>query len=177
MSLKSEPDLPSLTIPNHDKGAANKASSKNDLKSTLSATKWLLVFTALFLFTFMAVFIISRFHPIVSYNAVEQFNQSRNYALNPFNEVDAYELCHIQTQTAHGEQLITSYPDAHSSRFEPGQGIYKIFLVAHIGTYNDYQEAKIHCHINPYQHQIKYYKTIFPRGSSIMSRALKFFNS
>lgn len=174
MATTNEPDLASLAIPTQanlyqQKNNSNQAIAKKTiLKLTIMALVLMLLVSAL-AFTFQHLFSVTKS------SAIEEFNSTRNYDMTPFDELDAQNICQLQTQEVHGKQLLTSYIDVHSSRFEPSAGVYKIFLVAHLGTRSHYEEAAIHCQINPYQHNIKHYKTVFSKNSSIMSRALKFF--
>ena len=108
-------------------------------------------------------------------SSVVAFNATRNYEQTPFDELDAQQICQFQTQDQYRGQLLLTYLDTHSSRYEPSLGIFKIFLVAHIGERGNYEEANIHCYINPQDHLIEHYKAIFPQKSSLMSRALSFF--
>ena len=163
--------IPSLKIPRGFKldEKSNKVVRKN------SVIKPLLILVLSVGLVAIAAFIFSHMKSSVNGAAVLAFNASRDYSQTPFDILDAQQICQFQTQEVHGKHLIMSYLDTHSSRFEATMGIYKIFLVAHLGTRDNYEEANIHCYINPQKHLISHYKTVFPEKSSIMSRALKFF--
>jgi hypothetical protein len=163
--------IPSLKIPRGYK--LDKQGKKVVRKG--SVLKPLLLLTGCVGIIVMAAFFFSHMKSSVNGAAVVAFNSTRDYAQTPFDVLDAQQICQFQTQEVHGNRLIMSYLDTHSSRFESSLGIYKIFLVAHVGTRSDYEEANIHCYIDPNQHLISHYKTIYPEKSSIMSRALKFF--
>ncbi|HEY7771679.1 MAG TPA: hypothetical protein VIC26_00750 [Marinagarivorans sp.] len=164
--------IPSLAVP--------RGFNPDQLPTDTGIKRFVRVKTLLITFTVIAAvslvfFAASQLGTNVNGAAVKAFNASRDYRQTPFDILDAQQICQFQTQETHGKRLLMSYLDTHSSRFEPRLGIYKIFLVAHIGNRNEYDEATIHCHINPSKHLINHYKTVFPEKSSIMSRAIRFF--
>ena len=123
----------------------------------------------------VGAYLFSKYMPELNTASVLKFNQGRNYDQTPFDELDALQICQFQTKDTHGENLVLAYLDSHSSRFESASGVYKVFLFARIGKPKEYEEAVIHCHINPHKHLIEHYKTVYPEKRSLMSRALKFF--
>lgn len=165
--------IPSLKIPH---GFKLDAKSKKVIRKHSVIKPLLILFVSAGVIV-LAAFIFNHMKSSINGGAVLAFNASRDYTQTPFDVLDAQQLCQFQTQEVHGRHLIMSYLDTHSSRFEPATGIYKIFLVAHVGKRNDYEEAKIHCYIDPNKHLISHYKTIFSGKGSIMSRALKFFTN
>lgn len=166
--------IPSLKVP---RGFKPDDPQSDTGKKRFAKAKTLLIIVTTVALASLVFFAASQLGTKVNGAAVLAFNASRNYQQTPFDILDAQQICQHQTQETHGDRLLMSYLDTHSSRFEPRLGIYKIFLVAHIGVRGDYEEAKIHCHINPASHLINHYKTVFPEQSSIMSRAIKFFSS
>ena len=164
--------IPSLKVPH---GFKLDAKTKKTIRKN-SIIKPLLIISISAGLIVLAAFVFNHMKSSINGGAVLAFNASRDYSQTPFDELDAQQLCQFQTQEVHGKHLLMSYLDTHSSRFEANAGIYKIFLVAHLGTRTNYDEAKIHCYIDPQKHLISHYKTVFSGKGSIMSRALKFFN-
>ena len=115
--------------------------------------------------------------PKVNTKSVVDFNKTRNYRQTPFDELDALQICQYQTREIHSTRLLTSYVDSHSSRFEHSTGVYKVFVFARIGEARDYDDAIIHCHINPHKHLIEHYQTVYPEKPSLISRAFKLFSA
>jgi hypothetical protein len=166
-------EIPSLDIPptnNKDRQSLTAGLKRGSLGKSLG---YLVVSIACIS---GVAFLFISFLPPKNGTAVMAFNASRNYNLTPFDELDAQQICQHQSRESHGNQLVLSYLDTHSSRFEPRTGFYNVFLIAHIGTRSSYDEAVIHCYVDPQQHLINYYKTVYPLRASLMSRALKFFS-
>lgn len=99
----------------------------------------------------------------------------RDYHLAPFDIIDATRYCQIKTERKFGENLALSYVDDHSSRQDPRSGIFKIFMVAHLGDLNQYDEEAVHCFIDPHRRVMTHYRTISLQQDSLMNRAIKFF--
>ncbi len=177
MATTNEPHFPSLAIPVHTNTDDVNAPNSEPEHTKKALLKPILLALALCLTLGILALTFNKLYTTQGNSAITEFNQSRNYTQTPFDEIDAQKICQLQTKNVHGSQLIMSYLDSHSSRFEARTGMYKIFLVAHIGTLNEYEEAKIHCHVSPKQHQVRHYKTVFPKSASLMSRAFKFFNT
>lgn len=167
---RSEPledEIPSLSFPDQKQMHGGQKDRKRGRQAVL-----LLTFA---LSAGVLAYFLSEFIPSKNGEAVLAFNASRNYSQTPFDVLDAHQICQYQSRETHGNRLLMSYVDLHSSRFEPDTGVYKIFLNAHIGVRDEYDEAIIHCHINPEAHLISHYKTVIPSKASLMSRALSFF--
>lgn len=162
-----EEDIPSLSFPDSSQAHAGPKDYRRARQAFL-----LLVLS---LSAGVLAYFVKSLIPPSNGNAVLAFNASRNYVQTPFDELDAHQICQYQSKETHGERLLMSYVDLHSSRYEPNTGIYKIFLKAHIGERAQYDEAIIHCHIDPDAHLISHYKTVYPTKASLMSRALSFF--
>ncbi|WP_394203335.1 hypothetical protein [Marinagarivorans algicola] len=178
MATTNEPDFPSLAIPTQDSTASTSthiSSHNKQAPAHKALLKPIILGGSLCITLGLLVLTFNKLYITHSNSTITQFNLSRNYALTPFDEIDAQKICQLKTESVHGSQLVMSYLDSHSSRFETRTGMYKMFLVAHIGTLDDYEEARVHCHVNPKQHQVRHYKTVFPRRASLMSRAFQFF--
>lgn len=167
---RSEPledDIPSLSFPDPNQTHGGHKDHKRGRQAFL--------LLAIALSAGVLAYLLTALIPASNGDAVLAFNASRNYAQTPFDVLDAHQICQHQTKETHGDRLLMSYVDLHSSRFEQNTGEYKIFLNAHIGGRDQYDEAIIHCHIDPNAHLISHYKTVFPTKASLMSRALSFF--
>lgn len=103
------------------------------------------------------------------------FRFQRNFRLMPFDLIDATFYCIARTEAKYGEQLALSYVDDHSTRVDPHSGVYKIFMTAHVGTLEEYEETAVHCHVDPHKKMLTQYRTINIENASVMARALKFF--
>lgn len=165
-SEPSEDDIPSLSIPDTD-------NTKGPPEPHRARQAFILL--ALALTAGVLAYFIKTLIPPTNGQAVLAFNATRNYQQTPFDVLDAQQICQHQTKETHGSRLVMSYLDTHSSRYEETTGMYKIFLKAHIGDLSHHEEATIHCHIDPDEHLISYYKTVFSTKSSLMNRALSFF--
>ena len=100
--------------------------------------------------------------------------QDRNYQLTPFDILDATHYCQHETERKFGDQLALSYVDEHSTRYDADKGLYKIFMVAHVGTLDDYEETNVHCFVDQYRYKLTHYRTIKVKDPGIMSKAWKF---
>ncbi|SMF24601.1 hypothetical protein SAMN02745866_01607 [Alteromonadaceae bacterium Bs31] len=103
------------------------------------------------------------------------FDSARDYRQIPFDMLDAYSICKHKTKIRYGSELVRSYIDQHSTRFEPGKGIYKIFMSAHIGSKTYYDEAAVHCFVDPSEFMVSHFRIFEPKRESLMSKALSFF--
>ncbi len=108
------------------------------------------------------------------YDAV-YMSPTRDYQLVPFDMLDARHYCQSQTEAKYGDQLALSYVDEHSTRHDSEKGLYKIFLVAHVGDLSNYQETAIHCFVDQYRYKLTHYRTIKLRDTPLMKKALKLF--
>lgn len=99
------------------------------------------------------------------------FDPARDYQRMPFDMLDATRICEQKTQLKFGDTFVRSYVDQHSTRFDVARGIYKVFLFVHIGTTKVFEEAPVHCFVDPSQHMVSHYRS-FEKRRSLMSRAL-----
>ena len=158
--------------PPHLRPAANRRAATGWVKKVL---RWTTITGALACCLLGSAFAAHQLVPSKNGASVHAFNASRDYERTPFDELDAQQICQFQTQEQHGDKLVLSYLDTHSTRYDDLSYAYKVFIFAHIGTSAEYEEATIHCFIDPDKHLIKHYKTIFPERESLMTRALSFF--
>ena len=102
-------------------------------------------------------------------------NAMRDYSLAPFDIVDAAMHCKKQTQAKFGETLTRSYVDDHSTRWDNDAALFKVFMMAHVGTLTNYSETAIHCFVDPHKQMLTHYRAINLKETSLISKALKFF--
>jgi|GEM_PF-3667427 len=101
---------------------------------------------------------------------------NRNYQLIPFDITDATAICSRKTAAKYGSMLVRSYVDRHSTRFDSSAGIYKVFMLAHVGSEAVFDEAAVHCFVNPSEYIISHYRTFEKKRESLINRSLDFFS-
>ena len=104
------------------------------------------------------------------------FDTKRDYAMLPFDMYDAQNVCQAKTKARYGETLVRSQIDQHSTRFEANSGLYKVFLSAHLGDHKIYDEAQVHCFVNPNEYLVEHYRVFKKDNKSLMDKAISFFN-
>lgn len=111
------------------------------------------------------------------FNVYDQiyFSSTRDYQQIPFDMTDAMQYCQVKTEQKYGDSLALSYVDEHSTRLDNDNGLYKIFLVAHVGDLVNYQETSVHCFVDQYQHKMTLYRTTKIQDSDFIARAWSFF--
>lgn len=100
---------------------------------------------------------------------------NRNYAVLPFDMLDAERYCQLALARKFGDDLLQHHVDAHSSRQDAKSGLYKVFMVAHVGSNKDYESEAVHCFVDPERRVMTHFRTINLKKTSLMSRATKFF--
>lgn len=110
-----------------------------------------------------------------SRNAALFLDEGRDYRISPFDMADATRYCDLKTKSRYGDDLAQTYIDDHSTRKDSRSGIYKIFMVAHVGGLNGYEETSIHCFVDPERRVLTHYRAIDLTKTSLVSRAVKFF--
>lgn len=98
---------------------------------------------------------------------------SINY--HTFNQYEAELICEDKMQDQLGDSLVRSYVDEHSTRFDELAGIFRIYLVADIGSHTDFKEVMIYCQVSDYDHELAYYKLIDPSLKPFTYADIKFF--
>ncbi len=84
----------------------------------------------------------------------------RNFALAPFNLNDAIGICKHKSANKIGDQLLRTYPDWHSSRYENKRAEYLVALHADVGTLHIYDKAYIYCYVDPTDYVVTYFKVL-----------------
>ena len=100
---------------------------------------------------------------------------NRNYDLMPFDILDAERYCQLRLERRFGDDLAQSYIEDHSTRVDSKSGMYKIFMMAHVGTLREYEREAVHCFVDPHRRVLTHFRTINLKKASLMSRATKFF--
>ncbi len=103
------------------------------------------------------------------------YDSARDYQKIPFDMTDATTICKQKTLARYGKDLVRSYVDEHSTRYEANIATYKIFMHAHLGTKTLYSEASVHCFVDPFEYMVSHYRIYEPKRDSLMNRALNFF--
>jgi hypothetical protein len=108
--------------------------------------------------------------------AVKQFapQDTRDYRFIPFDEYDATMICRDEMESRVGDNLLRSYVDSHSTRMDSRKGIYRVYMIADLGTHDDYREVAVHCFVDKWSNDISHYKQ-FDDRKTILSSDLKFF--
>ncbi len=103
------------------------------------------------------------------------FKADRDFQLIPFDMVDANNFCTLKTQIKYGDDLAYSYVDDHSTRYDNEQELFKIFIVAHVGSLEYNRQESVHCFIDPNKHKVTHYRTIKLQNDSLLSKTIQFF--
>lgn len=108
--------------------------------------------------------------------AVKQFapEDTRDYRYIPFDEYDATMICRDEMESRAGDELLRSYVDSHSTRMDNRKGLYRVYMIADLGTHDDYREVAVHCFVDKWSNDINHYKQYDDR-KTILSSDLKFF--
>jgi hypothetical protein len=108
--------------------------------------------------------------------ALKQFApvDTRDYRYIPFDEYDATMICRDEMKARAGPELLRSYVDSHSTRMDNRKGIYRIYMIADLGSHDDYREVSVHCFVDKWSNDISHYKQ-FDGRKTILSSDLKFF--
>lgn len=82
---------------------------------------------------------------------------------------DAVKRCELEAQVKFGDQLLRTFPDWHSSRFEPKRSIYLVMLSADVGRLDLFQTANVYCYVDPVDRDVDYYRVAGLKSRSIFS--------
>lgn len=102
-------------------------------------------------------------------------DEDRNYELLPFDMLDAERYCRLTLEQRYGDDLVQQYVDAHSSRMDAEVGLFKVFMVIHVGNQKEYNRDVVHCFVDPERRLMTHFRVINLKRASLMSRATKFF--
>ena len=108
--------------------------------------------------------------------AADTLFAQRDFRLIPFDEYDATQVCRHKAARQFGDTLVRAHVDDRSTRFEPERNIFVVSLLGNVGTPRRFEDVFIYCYVDPREHTITYYDTVFAEKRSLMSRALRFFN-
>lgn len=99
----------------------------------------------------------------------------RDFQQIPFDMLDATHYCETHTRNRYGEELALTYVDEHSTRFDADKGLYKVFMVAHIGSLSEYKKTAIYCFVDKYRYKVTHYRAIDGKDNSVFSHAKRLF--
>lgn len=116
-------------------------------------------------------------HHVAKMNEREALRQgiSRDYSLNPFGWLDAEMYCQRRTEMRYGDNLGQTYVDRHSTRIDPDTGVFKLFIVAQVGSDGNYEPTSVHCFVDPDRQMLTHFRTVSLDPQTLMSRAVRFF--
>lgn len=147
--------------------------------STVGAARWPKIWPYLLGGTLVSVFFVGMLylHHVAQLNQRETLLQgiSRDYSLNPFGWLDAEMYCQRRTEMRYGDNLGQTYVDRHSTRIDPDTGVYKMFMVAQVGTPGNYERTSVHCFVDPERQMLTHYRVVSMDPQTLMSRAVRFF--
>jgi len=103
------------------------------------------------------------------------FDQNRDYTLIPFDELDATYVCNQETKDRYGEKLVRLTLDDHSTRFDNRLEIYKVFMIADLGSLRDFEELAVHCFVDPIEYAINHYRAFSTKQESLWDKAVGVF--
>lgn len=93
-----------------------------------------------------------------------------------FDLYDAQEYCGEQVVERMGSKLLRFYVDERSSRLDLGEGIYRVYLQADVGTLYQYDELQVHCFVDRWDAEMDYYREFNPSVKAALSTDIKFFS-
>ena len=103
------------------------------------------------------------------------FDESRDFTQIPFDEIDAFVACKAKTLTKFQNRLVRLTIDGHSTHFDDGAGLFKMFLFADVGDLRDYEEMRVYCFIDPSEYVISHYRTYSTQQKSLIDKTLGIF--
>lgn len=106
----------------------------------------------------------------------QYLDPNRNYATLPFDMLDAQNICQVKTEARYGDTLLRTQVDSHSTRYEENSGQYKVFMSAHLGNNQIYDEAMVYCFVDADEYVIDHYRVVQSDQKSLMARAKSFFS-
>lgn len=95
---------------------------------------------------------------------------NRNYLQLPFDMLDATRYCQSEAGRRFGDSLVQIYIDQHSTYRDNTTGIYKIFMIAHVGSVAEYEEAAVHCFVDPEHQMLTHYQAMSFKKKPLMER-------
>ncbi len=99
------------------------------------------------------------------------FDEARDYSQIPFDELDAINVCRAETRKRFGSSLVRLTLNSHSTRFDDRTRIYKMFMVADVGSLRNFEEMAVHCFVDPSEYTIDHYRTFSTKQRSLVDRA------
>lgn len=98
--------------------------------------------------------------------------KNRDFIAQPFDLMDAYDVCVSQAKSKHGAGLLRERMLPLSTRFEEREGIYLMVLSADVGSFDDWSEVTILCSVDPGAHRVSYYKEVYKGEQSVLSKTM-----
>lgn len=90
----------------------------------------------------------------------------------PFDQQDAVRLCEEKALSKFGERLVRTDTDWRSTRFESKKDTYLVLLNGTIGDYQQNEQAKLYCYVDPDDKVVTYFKAYDLNGKSMLSRSI-----
>lgn len=98
----------------------------------------------------------------------------RNFKYSPFELTDAYDICYEGIKSEHPDELLTSYMNELSTRYDERKNAYLVVVDIQLGDGSRSVAGKVYCTINPAAVQLTYYKEVVEGQGSIFSRTVGF---
>ncbi|MBU3071203.1 hypothetical protein KOI40_15370 [Aestuariicella sp. G3-2] len=104
------------------------------------------------------------------FSADEQ--EATYYHKIPFDQQDAVRLCEEKAESKFGERLVRTDTDWRSTRFEAKKQTYLVLLNGTIGDYQQNEQAKLYCYVDPDDKVVTYFRAYDLNGKSLLSRSI-----
>lgn len=98
----------------------------------------------------------------------------RNFTYSPFELTDAYDICYEGIKSEHPGELLTSYMNELSTRYDERKNSYLVVVDIQLGNGSRSVAGKVYCTVNPAAIQLTYYKEIIEGQGSVFSRTVGF---
>ena len=95
----------------------------------------------------------------------------RDFRASPFVLTDAITLCQAEIAERHGDELVTSYVDDLSTRWNTRNKQYLIVVRAQLGDPDNHAETLLYCDIDPRTAELTYFKKHVLDERNFMQRA------
>lgn len=154
----------------------NSSNAKNrSYRDRLSHTPLWTILTALgFLVVAVASYIALNMNPTGADTPVLLF-EGRNFTLQPFDLMDAHDVCELESKEKLGESLLRYTMNPLSTRYQEKKKNYFVVLNADIGRIDLWEEVMIFCDVDPKSHSVSHLKVVYDSDTSIFSRAKNIF--
>lgn len=154
----------------------NSSNVKNrSLRDILGNTRLRTVLTALGLLIAAVVTYVFLNMKLASGDMTASLFEGRNFMLQPFDLMDAHDVCKLQAQKKFGESLLRYTVNPLSTRYQEKKKNYFVVSDADIGTVEAWEEIMILCDVDPISHSVSYLKVVHNSDSSIFLKAKSMF--